>query len=351
MELELKPMTDEEKSQMMGGQPQSPSEPVVETQTPGVTPPVETPAPTVSEFQLDAFNKKFGTQYDKEELILEVLSKGTKFQEIASAKEQAEKKIAELTEVARKNVNPRSFFSSDDAYMREQLLLKNKGNEEQVRYLSNLSPSRIGKMDDYEALKLSLLIDNPELDGGEAGAVELLNEKYNFDGDLETADRATKNRILLDAKAARKSLSSLFDGIEIPDVVDWETKVQSHKDSWSVPAKELVNGISELKLSEDIAFTVDQSLKEGVFEEVLEELSRNQTSLTPEALQDAAGRVREILLLRNLDKVLKHIETTVEERSKAKFRQEMHNDKPINDGASVSGEEDLNTQTLNVLLK
>lgn len=347
-ELNLVPMTDEERAAMLSGNPEPPKPAV---------PPVDTPAPTPeppkaeaqSEFSLEAFNKKFGTKFDKEDLVFDVLSKGTKYTDLELKHQQAEKRITEISESAKKSLNPRAFFSSDDAYMREQLLLKNKDKQDSVKYLSEISPGKIDQMADYDALKLSLLIDNPELDGGEAGAVELLNDKYNFDGDFETADRATKNRILLDAKAARKSLKSMFDGIEIPDVQDWESKVQASRDGWSVPAKELVDGISELKLSEEYSFVVDPSSKDGIMEDVLEDLVRNQVDFTPEALQEAAGVVRGKLFIRNMDKIIKHLETVIDEKAKERYRKEIHNDKPLNPDVSASGTEDLNTIALKQL--
>lgn len=347
----LKPMSQEEKDALISGAPVDGSDSAADASDASDSNAGSAAAPPAEvEFRLDAFNKRFGTQFDKEDAVLDILSKGGKYHEVETAKEQAEREKLELKETLKKTINPRSFFSSDDAYMREQLLLSGKVSEGAIGYLSSLSPSRIDSMKDYEALKYALLINNPELDGGEAGAEELLNDKYNFDGDFEAADRSTKNRILLDAKDARKSLRSMYDGIKIPDVQDWESKVQSHVDSWSNPAKELVNGISELKLSEEYSFVVDPSSKDGLVEEVLDDLVKNQVELTPEALQKAAGDVRTKLMERNMDKIIKHLETVITEKEKEKLRKEIHNDKPLNTDASASGEEDINAAAIKKLL-
>lgn len=343
--LVLTPMTDEEKSLMFGGVQAAAPAPADIT---GDKPADQIPdaGKVVVDFDIASFNKKFGTTFEKDDAVLEVLSKGTKLTELELAHAESEKRITELTERSKKAINPLEYFSSKDAYLREQLLLKNKDKADSVKYLSELSPGKIDSMADYDALKLSLLVNNPELDGGDAGAVELLNEKYNFDGDFETAERSTKNRILLDAKEARKSLKSLFEGIEIPDVQDWESKIQSTRDGWRVPAKELVDGISELQLSEDYSFTVDPSSKASLYEEVLEDLVRNQVDLTPEALQIAAGAVRTKLMERNMDKIIKHLESVITEKNNESWRQKIHNDTPLNNGAAPDGTEDLNTVAL-----
>lgn len=350
-----KPLTEEEKNAFFSGQGlpdknnPEPVDPKPADPKPADPKPEDPPASEPAKFTIDVFNQTFGTAFEKDDMLKDVLAKGMKYSEAETQIAELNRKNAELLAVANKSINPREYFSSDDAFLREQLLLKNKDNQEIVQHLTDLTPTKVKSMSDAEALKYSILLDNPGLDGGAAGAEELLQEKYGYIDDPDSMTRVQKNQLMLDAKAARAKLNSLYDGIVIPDAKSWEDTTQSIRDSWSKPAQDLVDGITDLQLSEGMSFAIDAASKEGILEEVLAELSRNKVSLNEEALRNVAGIVRTRLMERNFDKILSHVATTAAEKTKAELRQQLHNDSPLNTASGASGDVDVNALTLSKL--
>jgi len=349
--LDLKPISEEEKNHLLFGAPApvvAAAEPVPGEGAPVIEPATaeSAPVPELVKFTLDGFNSTFGTTFEQEDGLKDIISKGLKYSDIEKEKSDLARKVDELSGTVNKTLNPRSYFSSDDAYLREQLLLKNKENADAVKYLVDLTPTKIKSMSDYEALKYNMLINNPALDGGDAGAEELIQAQYDFDGDMESLTRITRNKMMLDAKEARKTLSSLYEGIEIPDTKSWESTQQSIRDNWSVPAKDLVDGITKLQLSEDLEFVVDPATKQGILEEVLNEVSKNRIDVNESAMRDIAGIVRTRLVERNLDNILKHVRTTATEAERERLRKEIHNDAPLNTSSGEGTATDVNTEAL-----
>lgn len=351
--LDMKPLSEEEKNRLLfgGDQPANPAPadpPKVDT--PAADPPAAAPVnPEPQKFTMDVFNTTFGTAFEQEDGLKEVLSKGLKYSEIEKEKEELARKVEELSSTVNKTLNPRAYFSSDDAYLREQLLLKNKDNAEAVKYLSDLTPTKVKSMSDYEVLKYNMLINNPSLDGGEAGAEELIQSEYDFDGDMENLTRVTRNKMMLNAKEARKNLSKLYEGIEIPDTKSWESTEQSIRDRWTNPARDLVEGITTLQLSEGLEFVVDPASKQGILDEILSEVTRGRVDVNEAAMRDIAGIVRTRLVERNLDKIIQHVRITAAEAEKERLRKEIHNDTPLNNTSGEGGAEDVNTATLKKL--
>lgn len=352
MEFDLdKPLSAEEKNAFLAGQP-LPDSPPVDTppaDVPPVVPPIIPDANVASEFRVDAFNKKFGTDFTDEATILDLVSKGKKFIEVDTALNETKQKLTVAEERAQRSLDPKSFFSSEDAFKREQLLIKHKDNPDIIKHISDLTPTRIGKMTDYEALKTNLLIDIPTLDGEKAGAY--ISDKYGFGGDLEDLDPITEVKMTIDAKAAREKLASLYDGIVLPETNSWEDPAPKLKESWTPAATNLINDIADLKLTDGVVFGVDAESKNGILEEILEAVAITKTPLTEEALREVAGLVRSKLVERNLDKILKHVRVLGAEEEKAKLRSEFHNDKPLNTDTPPPPGEDLNTIALNEILK
>ena len=351
MEFNLdKPLSAEEKNAFLSGQQQQITEPPTETTVDTVVTPV---APVVAqsdiEFKLDAFNKKFGTDFTDENVVLDFISKGKRYNEVDTALNEVKQKLTLAEEKASKSFNPKSYFSSDDAFKREQLLIKHKDNQDILRHISDLSPTKVSQMSDYEALKTNLLLDVPTLDSEEAGAY--IEDKYGFGGDADNLDKITKVKMTIDAKAAREKLSSLFDGIEVPDTNSWDDPAPKIKESWMPAAKSLVDGIADLKLADGISFGIDAESKNGILEEILDAVALTRTPLTEEALGDAAGLVRSKLVERNLDKIIKHVKNLGYEQGKAEFRAEIHNDKPLNTDTPPAPIDDINTIALNEILK
>ena len=297
--------------------------------------PAPTPAP---EFDMKSFSSLLGEEYNDIDSVKTYLKKGKEYDALLSEKQTYESKIAELQGVADK-INPLSLFASEDEYVRQQFLLKNKDMDvELLSKVSNLTPSKIDKLSPFEALKLQMLVDNPTIEGGEAGVVELLEDKYGILEDYDSLDRVTKNKLALEAKTAKASLKNLYNGIDVPKKVDIGAERESLKTSWERPLKDIVDGIEKLSIAEGVDFVVTPEMKSGLFEEALSSIVNNLTKPSVDVASELAGKLREKILLKNLDTVIKNIKTQAMEEAKAHYKQEVHNTRPLNnDGRPNNG--------------
>lgn len=298
--------------------------------------PVVESAPVIEPtFDFDVFNKTFGGEYKDVDSIKGVFDKASKYEQVATEREQYSKRVAELEGLEAK-VNPLNFFSSPDAYLREQFLLKNPSLEPEVlRVVSDLTPGKIDGLDPLKALKVQMLVANPDIDGGEDGVAELIASKYGISADelvdFENLDRSVKNRIKLDAKTARVDLKKMYDGIDIPQTVDLGQMRTDIKTAWESPLKEIVKGIDKLRLADGYDFTVTDEMKAGILEERLSKLSNNLVKPTQEMGEELSAKIKKELLVKNMDKIVQFIDKTSEEKWKAHFRADVHNTQPLND--------------------
>lgn len=310
--------------------------PIVEAPTvdaPVIEPVVE--EPTEIGFNFETFNKAFGTDYKDVEGVKGSLDKASRFDEVFTEKETISKRVAELEGIEEK-VNPLSFFSSPDAYLREQFLLKNPSLEPEVlKVVSGLTPTGIKELSPLKALQVQMLVSNPDIDGGAEGVAELIADKYGISieelDEYDTLERNVKNKISLDAKSARAELGKLFDGIDVPQKVDLTQARTEVRSAWESPLKELIKGIDKLSIAEGLDFIVTEDMKSGLFDERLTRLSNGLVKPSEEVMQDIASEVRTKLLTANLDKVVEFISKTKDEQWKEHYRTKVHNTAPLND--------------------
>jgi len=296
--------------------------------------PVDAPVDS-QEFSFDSFNKTFGVDYKDVDSVKGVFDKASKYDQVFTEREQFSKRVSEL-EVLEEKVNPLSFFSSPDAYLREQFLLKNPSLDPGVlKVVSDLTPGKIEELSPLKALQVQMLVANPSIDGGEEGVAELIADKYGVSieelEDYESLDRKVKNKIKLDGQSARGDLKKLYDGIDVPQKVDLNQVRADIKTSWESPLKEMVKGIDKLSIAEGLDFIVTDEMKAGLFEERLSQLSNGLVKPTTEVAQELASEIRKELLTKNLDKIVQFIDKTSEEKWKAHFRGAVHNTTPLND--------------------
>jgi len=248
-------------------------------------------------------------------------------------------KVSELTNLASKGISGREWFASDDEFIRQQFLTKRAGeySEQAMKLLVNLSPEKVKNLDHVEAIKLSMMVENPDLEKSEVD--ELIAEEYGLNEDDELSG-AAKAKIKVNGNNAKKTLAKLYDGIEIPKAVDWESGRAALKSAWESPLKDLVDGITELKLTEEFSFNVSPEMKAGMVEEALNEVLSSQTKVSEEAAGVIAGKVRSKILEKNFDKIVKVLTDEISEREKERWRKEVHNDTGVNNDSRAEGASD-----------
>lgn len=308
-------------------------------------------APPKEEVNLDfsVFEKKFGRKIEKEEELRSLFENADKYVEVETSKKDLEQRLAEYQSLAEK-LDPLSHFANEDEYVRQQFLKKNKDkfDGDVINTLSTLSPSKIKNLPESEALKLSLMIEDG-LTREEADAY--LSKKYGTDSfDFEDMDLGVKAEIKVDAKNARAKLAKLYDGIDIPQKVDYETARKQVKESWEKPLDEIVKSIKTIKLDEGIDFVVTDEMKEGLFEGTLSELMAKQVKPSTEIGKQVYADLQDKIVLKNMDKVVKSMKADIYEQVKEELRKQVHNDKPLNESSRTGSAEESNDDKVRRLL-
>lgn len=345
MEEERKVLSQEEKAALFGFQPQkeeAEKEPEKEEQK------TETKVDEVN-LDLSIFDKKFGRKIESEDTLKSLFEKADKYEEVETSKKDLEQRLSEYQSLAER-LDPMSNFLNEDEYVRQQFLKKNKDSfdEDVVKALSALSPSKVKNLSNEEALKTALMVENG-LTGEEAEAY--LFKKYDVESfALEDMDLGLKAQIKVDVKNAKERLAKLYDGIEIPQKVDWETARAQVKQSWEKPLDEIVKGIKTIKLDEEIDFVVTDEMKAGLYDSVLSELVAKQTKPSKEVGAQLYASLQDKLILSNMDKVVKSMKADIYEKVKEELRREVHNDKPLNESSRTGSEiEDNDAKVLRLL--
>lgn len=291
---------------------------------------VETP-----EFSFDTFKgyvkSKYEKEIDTEDTLKDYFDKAEQYEALKKEVDELAQRKAELETLA-KGVDGRSWFASDDEFIRQQFLKNSEGkfSESALGVLSNLSPEKVGKMSAIDAIKAQMMVDYPDMEKHEVE--ELVMSELGVDDlnqeDWESLPKAKMKKM---AKDAKSKLSSLYDGIEIPKAVDIQTDRETRKATWEKPVDALVEGITKLELSEDLAFDLTSDMKEGLKDVLMNNVLMSRTELNENNLGQLAGAARSYLLEQNFDSVLQVIRDTISEQEKEKWQAKVHNPSALND--------------------
>jgi hypothetical protein len=302
------------------------------------------------QFDLASFNKRFKREIESEDAFETLFEKADKYDDTKSSYDDTLQKMTEYKTLA-EQLDPMSNFLNEDEYKRQQFLKSNIDSlgEEAIQVLSTLNPSKVKEMGDVDALKTQLMVDIG-LNGVEADAYLL--QKYNVEGfDSEDLDIGVKATMKVDGKAAKDSLGKLYDGIDVPTKTDYETARTELKQSWDTPLDELVKGIDNIQIAEGLDFSVTDEMKQGVKDSSLAWLMSKQVKPSEEAAASLVGQIKDQIVLKNIDKIVKSITADLTEKLKSDTRGEIHNDKPLNESSRTKeGTDDNNDSKMSKLM-
>lgn len=343
-------------------------EPVVEAGNEGITTPPATPAtapvlqPQSEDFPIEAFNKKFKTQYKSIEEIDAEFGKAKKVDEYepkikdyeAAIKRESDYK--KQIEEAKSSLNPLSWFSSPDAYTAEQL--RRQFPDKNPSLLQELATRDLGKIPDADILVKKYLLDNPDLPEEDVRRTVL--EEYGIDADNPSEVNAvSKTKMRIKANEARKEFAELKGSIKIPEVLTDEQRAALQAEARQKKA-EAIKPIAE-KFSKYEKFTAKVDDKE--FEWKVPEESQKGlrdmfegyfldggNEVNEETLKDITD-IREAVILRdNFASIYKAIEGDVTLKVKAEYDAKLHNDNPDNLNTTPPAGNDTEPQGMRSLL-
>lgn len=355
-------MTDEEKMEMMfkGKKPETvkaEEKPVEDVQKPveeekketnTETPPAE--EKPVKELDFSLFGEKFGREIDNEDSLKSLFEKADKYEQTDKEYQDTLQKLSELKTIADK-ADPMANFLNEDEFKRQQLLIKHSEtlSKDAIKELSVLNPSSVEDMSDVDALRLGLMVDKG-LTKKEADAYLL--RKYELeDFGADDIEEGVKTAMKVDAIDSRRDVTKLYDGITVPEKVDYESARTQVKEAWDTAMPDLVKGIDKIQIEEGLDFIVTEEMKAGLVDKYTSLAMQNQLKPSEEAAAEMMGAMRGEILLNNIDKFVKSVRADIAENVKEETRKTLHNDKPVdNSSRSQNSSNDDNDTKMNRML-
>ena len=314
--------------------------------TPEVTPEVE---PEASTF-FDTFNQKFSTEFKSEDEVSSLLEKSKTFAEKEktwSEYEVERKTLQEKINGLEGKLNPRAYFSSDKAYIAEQLRIQRPDLNPTT--LQEVVMADIKGMDNFDALVKNKQLTMPDLKAENIKAV--LMKKFGIDEDtpVEEWDDLTKTEIAIEAKAVKDEFLKLQSSVELPTAKTQEQMDEEVRLAREAKVAEVTPYVDkfknfdkftrEIKEGETFEFDVPSDYKdslEGMFKGFFVEgnLPINEENLnTVVELRDA------LLLYRNFNKIHDVIESGALAKHKAATDALLNNTQPENTTVNVDTED------------
>ncbi len=324
-------------------------EPVVENKvdaTPVETPTVQTPeppkveTPQADEF-IENFNKRYGTQYKADDEIRSVFELPKKVSEYEArlsdyenVKKSAEERQRKIDELEGLN-DPLKFFSSPDAYIAEQLRIKNPDKDPVL--LHEIATTDVSKMGDFDVLVKAMKMFIPNLPDGGAGLRDVLYEKYGIDPEVDPKDwdSKIKTKIAIDAATERYRINELKKGIELPKVMSKEEREQfqaetlAKKQQALAPVKDQFTKFDKFQY-EGFEYDVPAEYKDKSAEMFDGMFIDAGLEMNEENLKTAIQLRNSNFLLENFGKIKEVIIKQAETALRAKIDAELHNTTPPN---------------------
>jgi len=312
----------------------------VEPKTQQAAPPTLEEPPKVSTF-FDTFNKNFGTQYksddelkgllDTPKKVAEYESRLKDYEDLKKSAEERQRKIDELEGLN----DPLKFFSSPDAYIAEQLRIKNPDKDPVL--LHEIATTDVSKMNDFDVLVKAMRMFIPNLPDGGAGLRDVLYEKYGIDPEVDPKDwdSKIKTKIAIDAATERYRINELKKGIELPKVMSKEEREKfqaealAKKQQALAPVKDQFTKFDKFQY-EGFEYDVPAEYKEKSAEMFDGMFIDAGLEMNEENLKTAIQLRNSNFLLENFGKIKEVIIKQAETALRAKIDAELHNTTPPN---------------------
>lgn len=236
--------------------------------------------------------------------------------------------------------DPLNYFSSPEAYKREQLLKARK--DIPVDVASKIVTSDLSNLSPLETLKLNFRLEHPEITN-ESDIEELLKEKYgDYEGEEVTS--LTKNKMLIDSKSAIKNIEQLRSELKEPEKFDIKSMLEGKQNEYLNQAKEREGKWKDAyekvlmdKIKEIVITDKDENGKEAVsfryklddefLQAAKEDVSRLMAfkGVNPdneEAIKSAVDEIQVAYLFKNFGKIIKAAQSEVEAKTIERMKRE-----------------------------
>jgi hypothetical protein len=292
---------------------------------------------------LDEFNSTHQTSYKTPDEIKSVLEKARKADEYEpKLKEWEQSKKAWEDEKAQLSslINPLGYFSSQEAFIAEQLRRQHPDKSPSV--LQEIVTQDSKGMNELDVLIKNTLLENPGLIGGEQGAKEMVYDSLGITEDTPMKELPTlvQNKIMAQAKQVRRAWDELKGTVKLPEIktpeqmeadklakVEERAKVLStYRDEFS-KSEEFVEEIEE---GEVFRYKLSDEDRRALPEVFNTYMAASGLEPTKENLDHLKYLSESLTLRNNFKQIYKIIKGDVETRMKAEAEKELGNFNPTN---------------------
>ena len=330
-----------------------PTEPTTEPTTEPVTEPtaaepvvVEPGAetPPVEELNDELLNTFFGTTGVTKEDIKNVYAQGVKYSELESKyneNSQAYESLQAQHEEIKKGLNPLKHFSSEQAYIAEQLRIKYPGMDPVA--IQRAVTRDLTVMSDLDVLALQDTIRHPGAKGGEAMAKRILAEKHGVDlsEPADQWDDMAVAKIEREALEARAQIKDFQGEVELPATkseeelkVERANQTKELQQKWT-PAMTELTGFDKITIpgkeeGQVFEFEVPQSFRDELPEYFNNIIVNAELEPGPETVKFLIKQRNKDFVYQNLDKIREAIEADLTSRLTKQTDAELNNTTPAN---------------------
>lgn len=294
-------------------------------------------------FDIEFFNKSFGTKFDTEDALKNALQDSSKAKDLESKLLEYESLKSDI-EYYKNGYNPLDLFASEDDFRVQQFKKQNPDKDASVAHKAFTSD--LSKQDDLDVLVMYEMLNNPGLKGGEAGAREIVADQYGVDmEDRDSWTTLVQNKLKKAANLARSEIKGMKDGIELPKVVDLKSQREAdiaaqnaHKEElktkWSATVDNMFNHMDKVPIYEKDAdgkdvellnYVMDDKSKSALKQEVYEYVVNSGKDLTEDNINEAGQLVYSRFVLNNVAKIVKSYANDLLAKQEKKVDTEIHN--------------------------
>lgn len=303
----------------------------------GVEKPVETPVEKpvekpieenkVTEFDFVSHYKNFGieapTREEAESQLKERLDRYNELKDYPTKYETDVNELKSKYDILKSQVNPLTYFSSPDAYIREQLV-KAHPDINPVALTEALGDTN--KLSPIEVLTLGRQLNDGDIFTSKQAAIADIERVYGVDlseTSFEDLPQATQNAIRKEAKSVLQNINTLKGEVKLPEVVDPETLTQAKQtelrqfqDGLKAEWKPFVDGLPTqldkvaIKEGEEtlIEYAISDDFKTEIknrAQQTLEYLASKGVKVSDETKAAVVNELKTTYLLKELPKMLK----------------------------------------------
>ena len=311
----------------------------------------EPPASEPQEFNIEFFNKQFSTDYKDEGGIKEALEAVKK---IESLQKQVDtiSTLQEELDFLREEADPKKYFTSDDDFKVQ--LFKRDFPDKDPAMVARLFSTDLSQANDFDILTWMTMLDNPNLDGGEAGARELVADLYGVDdpSDLTGLDTLTKNKLRINASKEKGRLNDMKSGIELPEKKDYSSvieqrkaeqaeKLDKAKQGWKTVSDAVTKEFPDLVIkdvdkdgneTEAFRYSVGKDLTEEMIAPLVESFAQTGVPINEQSAQALGQAIQKEFIFNNVDKIIRQAVKDAVATKEEEVLDDQHNPGRPNDG-------------------